>query len=46
MRVTPIGVSEVPESSISETLFYVGGNMMSIKDSNLRVIPERTVYKK
>jgi len=46
MKISPIVTSgEAPESSISDTLFYISGNSSSLQTNTLRVIPERTVYK-
>jgi uncharacterized protein YfaS (alpha-2-macroglobulin family) len=45
MRITPLGVSQPPEESLSETIFYIAGDYASIRDNTLRVIPEKTVYK-
>ncbi len=43
MPIVIIGAA--PESSITDTIFYVSGDMTTLKDSTLRVIPERTIYK-
>lgn len=45
MKVFPVA-SDAPESSTSEALFYIGGETTTNRDMNLRVIPERTVYRK
>lgn len=46
MRITPIidSSAPAPEASITDTLFYIAGAESSIRDTTLRVIPERTVY--
>lgn len=46
-RISPIALSgaTVPDSAISETLFYIAGDMMGMRGNTLRVIPEKTVYK-
>lgn len=38
------GITEPPESSVSDTLLYIAGDFDS-KDTQLRVIPEKTVYR-
>ncbi len=35
---------KVPEEMISDTLFYISGDTSSLKDSKLRVIPDKTIY--
>lgn len=45
MKVIPIA-PDVPESTITESIFYIGGETTMNRDMNLRVIPERTVYHK
>lgn len=46
MRIIPVvSTGEPPEGSITDTIFYVSGDMTTLKDSTLRVIPERTIYK-
>lgn len=45
VRITPITDGTTPpESMITDTLFYIAGAESSLRDSTLRVIPERTVY--
>ncbi len=46
IRVLPLVSSgEPPESSISDTIFYISGDLSSLRDNTLRVIPEKTIYK-
>jgi alpha-2-macroglobulin len=46
LRIMPItSLSEVPDSSISDTIFYIAWDISSSRDNALRVISERTVYK-
>jgi uncharacterized protein YfaS (alpha-2-macroglobulin family) len=46
MRVSPmtVGGATPPESSVSESIFYISGPVMSLGSNTLRVIPEKTVY--
>ncbi len=46
MKIRPKaeGITEPPESSVSDTLLYIAGDFDS-KDTQLRVIPEKTVYR-
>jgi alpha-2-macroglobulin len=44
MRVSP-NIESPPEKSISDTLFYITGGPVTLRDSTLRVIPERTIYR-
>ena len=46
LRIIPVTVWEdPPESSISDTIFYVSWDFSTLRDSTLRVVPERTIYK-
>jgi uncharacterized protein YfaS (alpha-2-macroglobulin family) len=46
MKITPVTLSaEPPGESIFESIFYISGENMTLRDSTLRVIPEKTVYK-
>ena len=45
MRVLPVLAGDPPESSISDTLFYVSGDISAVKDSKLRVITDKSIYK-
>jgi uncharacterized protein YfaS (alpha-2-macroglobulin family) len=45
MKISPVSSVDVPPESITDTLFYISGPMMDSKDSTLRVIPERTIYR-
>jgi uncharacterized protein YfaS (alpha-2-macroglobulin family) len=46
LRIIPVSTSaDIPESSVSDTIFYISWDLSSMKDSALRVIPERTIYK-
>lgn len=45
-RTTPIIESwEAPASSISDTIFYIAGDLSTLQDNTLRVIPDKTIYK-
>lgn len=45
MRVLPILAGDPPESSISDILFYISGDMSALKDNKLRVIMDKSIYK-
>ena len=46
LRILPIVTSgEPPETSISDSVFYISGDFSTLRDSMLRVIPEKTIYK-
>ena len=46
IRIIPVSENtSVPESSISDTIFYISGDYATMKSSTLRVVPERTIYK-
>ena len=46
LRIIPVTDGEdPPEASISDTIFYVSWDYATLRDSTLRVVPERTIYK-
>lgn len=45
MKIVPYGTDNPPESSISDAIFYITGDMTSSRDNNIHVLTERTVYK-